>query len=55
MTFAIQSLMRSFTTHAKVLELIDLVTKGWNVLMIKHNFWANKAKIILQIPLSKYW
>jgi hypothetical protein len=28
--------------------------QGMDVLMIKHNFWAEEAKIIIQIPLSKY-
>jgi hypothetical protein len=33
-TFTIQSPKRSFSEHAKVAELIDPDTKGWDVLMI---------------------
>jgi hypothetical protein len=37
-----------------VVELIDPVTKGWDVPKIKHIFWADEAEITLQILLRKY-
>jgi hypothetical protein len=32
-----------FSAHAKVVELIDPIAKGWNASMLKRNLWAEEA------------
>jgi hypothetical protein len=53
-TYVIQSPRHSFSEHAKVVELIDPDTKGWNVPLLKNIFWTEEAELISQIPLSRY-
>jgi len=44
-TFTIQSPKRSFSEHAKVAELIDPDTKGWDVLVINIIFGQKKPRL----------
>jgi len=53
-TYAIQSSRHTFSEYAKVVELIDPDTKGWNVPLLKNIFWMEEAMLISQIPLSRY-
>jgi len=53
-TYAIQSSRHTFSEYAKVVELIDPDTKGWNVPLLKNIFWTEEAELISQIPLSRY-
>jgi hypothetical protein len=51
-TFSVQSSLRCIPVNAKVVELIDLVSKSWKAELISTMFSTDEAKVILGIPLS---
>jgi hypothetical protein len=51
-TFAVQTPRRFMVEQARVVELIDPITKSWNLTLIRVVFQEDEAKIISTIPLS---
>lgn len=53
-TYVIQTPHRQLEYKAKVCDLIDPETRGWNVPLIRENFWEEEANLICNLPLSQY-
>jgi hypothetical protein len=51
-SYAVQTPRRILLEDAKVVELIDPVTKGWNHQLIAEVFREEEARVISSIPLS---
>lgn len=51
-SFAVQSPRRILSTDARVAELIDPITRGWNHSLIVEVFQEEEARVITSIPLS---
>jgi hypothetical protein len=51
-TFSVQSLQRILDANAKVAELIDAESYGWNRSLISSIFTKEESQAILNIPLS---
>jgi hypothetical protein len=51
-SFSVQSPNLILSEQAKISNLIDQHTKGWDVVLLNEVFFEDEAKVISNIPLS---